>query len=164
MQEMPHSRGVAIIDSTGKHLWISSEIPQLRGKVIGKPVLDFVAEEDQVPARRALFRAIVEGKANRYSVRAGGEGVMHQYDCHIRPLKKAAAVVTWRIPQGHVHLTHEERHILILVCDELTNKQIGDVLGISGHAVDNKRRVIRKKIGAKGIAGEVKWAVRQGLC
>jgi len=55
-------------------------------------------------------------------------------------------------------LTEREYEILVLICEELTNREIGEKLHISVRTVDAHRRNILQKTGAKNTAGLVKYA------
>jgi two-component system response regulator DegU len=71
--------------------------------------------------------------------------------------------------QGHrpsfnaVELSDREREILLLVCQELTNKEIGLKLSLSEHTIRNHRSNIMEKIGVNNMVGLVKFAYDTGL-
>jgi DNA-binding NarL/FixJ family response regulator len=56
-------------------------------------------------------------------------------------------------------LTKREREVLELICRELTNREIAELLSISVRTVDAHRRNILQKTGAKNTAGLVKFAI-----
>lgn len=60
-------------------------------------------------------------------------------------------------------LTQREVEILRLICQEHTNKEIGDILGISRRTVDGHRTRLMKKCGAKNTAGLIYYSIEQGL-
>ncbi len=60
-------------------------------------------------------------------------------------------------------LTEREEEILRLICQEHTNKEIGDILGISRRTVDGHRVRLMKKCGAKNTAGLIYYSIEQGL-
>lgn len=81
-------------------------------------------------------------------------GVMHQ-----RMLgPNASASINVAAP-----LTQREEEILQLICQEHTNKEIGDVLGISHRTVDGHRTRLMRKCGAKNTAGLIYYSIEQGL-
>lgn len=64
-------------------------------------------------------------------------------------------------PQGSVALTSREREVASLVAAGLTNKQIGERLGITRHGVDSLLRSAFKRTGAKSRAALVAWTERK---
>ncbi len=62
-----------------------------------------------------------------------------------------------------VELTEREKEILILVCQELTMKEIGQRLFLSENTVRNHRVNIMEKVGVNNIVGLVKYAYESGL-
>ncbi len=60
-------------------------------------------------------------------------------------------------------LTQREEEILRLICQEHTNKEIGDLLEISHRTVDGHRTRLMKKCGAKNTAGLIYYSIEQGL-
>lgn len=60
-------------------------------------------------------------------------------------------------------LTQREEEILRLICQEHTNKEIGDILGISRRTVDGHRMRLMRKCGAKNTAGLIYYSIEQGL-
>lgn len=63
----------------------------------------------------------------------------------------------------HVELTEREREILLLICQELTMKEIGQRLFLSENTVRNHRVNIMEKVGVNNIVGLVKFAYETGL-
>jgi DNA-binding NarL/FixJ family response regulator len=62
-----------------------------------------------------------------------------------------------------VELTEREKEILLLICQELTMKEIGQRLFLSENTVRNHRVNIMEKIGVNNIVGMVKYAYDSGL-
>jgi len=60
-------------------------------------------------------------------------------------------------------LTPREREVITLVCEELTNAEIGLRLHLSPRTVEKYRKDIKQKTGAKNTAGIVYFALRNGL-
>jgi len=60
-------------------------------------------------------------------------------------------------------LTEREVEVLVLICQELTNREIADKLGISVRTVDAHRRNMLQKTGAKNTAGLVKYAIKHHI-
>ena len=63
----------------------------------------------------------------------------------------------------HAELTDREREILLLICQELTMKEIGQRLFLSENTVRNHRVNIMEKVGVNNIVGLVKYAYDSGL-
>jgi two-component system, NarL family, response regulator NreC len=60
-------------------------------------------------------------------------------------------------------LTHREKQIFQLVCEEFSSKEIAQLLSISRKTVDIHRKNVLEKIGVDSYVGLVKYAVREGL-
>lgn len=58
-----------------------------------------------------------------------------------------------------VQLTRREEEVLVLICEELTNAEIGEKLFISKRTVEGHRNNLLLKIGAKNTAGLVTYAL-----
>jgi two-component system, NarL family, response regulator DegU len=63
----------------------------------------------------------------------------------------------------HGELTDREKEILLLICQELTMKEIGQRLFLSENTVRNHRVNIMEKIGVHNIVGLVRYAYDSGL-
>ena len=60
-------------------------------------------------------------------------------------------------------LTEREKEILVLICQELTIREISDRLSLSENTVRNHRVNIMDKIGATNTVGLVKFAYESGI-
>jgi len=60
-------------------------------------------------------------------------------------------------------LTEREREVLVLICQELTMKEIGQRLFLSENTVRNHRVNIMDKVGVNNIVGLVKFAYEVGI-
>jgi two-component system response regulator DegU len=60
-------------------------------------------------------------------------------------------------------LSEREKEIIVLVCQELTIKEIGIKLSLSENTVRNHRANIMEKIGVNNMVGLVKFAYESGL-
>lgn len=71
--------------------------------------------------------------------------------------------------QGHrpsfnaIELSEREKEIVMLVCQELTIKEISQKLSLSEHTVRNHRSNIMDKVGVSNMVGLVKYAYDTGL-
>ena len=65
--------------------------------------------------------------------------------------------------QNTVALTDREKEILLLVCRELTMKEIGEKLSLSEKTIHNHRARIMDKLGVRNTVGLVKYAYESGL-
>ena len=65
--------------------------------------------------------------------------------------------------QSEVSLTDREREIVRLTAEDLTEKEIGFKLGISVKTVEFHRQSIRKRLGVAGMAGIIRYAIRNRL-
>lgn len=62
-----------------------------------------------------------------------------------------------------VELSDREKEILMLICRELTIREIGSKLSLSENTVRNHRVNIMEKTGVKNVVGLVKYAYESGL-
>ena len=60
-------------------------------------------------------------------------------------------------------LTPREKEILIMICEQYSTEDIAKILFVSPLTVNNHRRSILAKTGAKNVAGMVVYAVKNGL-
>jgi two-component system, NarL family, response regulator DegU len=60
-------------------------------------------------------------------------------------------------------LSEREKEIVMLVCQELTIKEIGQRLSLSENTVRNHRVNIMEKVGVNNMVGLVKYAYDTGL-
>src|SRR5262249_42328934 len=60
-------------------------------------------------------------------------------------------------------LSLREREVLQLVAEGKTNKEIAGILDVSSKTVDCHRTRLMEKLGVRGTAGLVRYAVRRGL-
>ncbi len=85
--------------------------------------------------------------------------------------QRVVSVMHRQIVRSHVSesgeisaiLTQREEEILRLICQEHTNKEIGDILGISRRTVDGHRVRLMRKCGARNTAGLIYYSIEQGL-
>jgi DNA-binding CsgD family transcriptional regulator len=67
------------------------------------------------------------------------------------------------IGDGRSPLTRREVEVIRLIAQDLTNKEIAAKLRVSVKTVDFHRRGLKKKIGAKGTAGIIRYAIKHRL-
>ncbi len=60
-------------------------------------------------------------------------------------------------------LTKREIEILRMICQEMTMKEVGDVLMVSEQTVQTHRKNLMKKTDAKNTVGLVKYAIQQKI-
>ena len=60
-------------------------------------------------------------------------------------------------------LSPREKQVLVMVADGLTSREIADSLGIKARTVEVHRHHILGKLGVRGIADLVKFAIRAGV-
>nr|NQU92305.1 response regulator transcription factor [Bacteroidota bacterium] len=61
------------------------------------------------------------------------------------------------------HLTHREREILIMICNECTSNEISKSLSIANSTVETHRRNLFVKLKVKSQSGLVREAIRHGF-
>lgn len=60
-------------------------------------------------------------------------------------------------------INDKERLIIRMVCNQFSNKEIADVLGISKRTAETSRQIIIKKIGCKNSIGMVTYAIKNKI-
>jgi DNA-binding NarL/FixJ family response regulator len=60
-------------------------------------------------------------------------------------------------------LTSREKEVLIMICEGLSNQEIGDKLFISKRTVDNHRASLLEKTKSKNTAQLVIFAIKSGF-
>jgi len=59
-------------------------------------------------------------------------------------------------------LTDREKEVLTLICEQKTNKEIGELIHISPRTVEGHRKKLLEKTGSKNTAGLIIFAVENG--
>jgi DNA-binding CsgD family transcriptional regulator len=62
-----------------------------------------------------------------------------------------------------VHLTDKEITILKLMCEEMSTKEIADMVDLSPRTVESIREKLKTKTRVKSMAGLVMYAVKAGI-
>ena len=65
--------------------------------------------------------------------------------------------------QSNISLTEREKEVLLLVCRELTMREISEKLSLSEKTIHNHRARIMSKVGVHNTVGLVKYAYSIGL-
>ncbi|TNE71663.1 response regulator transcription factor [bacterium] len=122
------------------------------------------------------IRSMVESGASGYLLKDAGEDELVNAIENVAEGKPyfsdeatAALLRQFVIPKKPQHdplkgmdLTEREIEVLKLITDEFTNQEIADKLFISVRTVDAHRRNLMEKIGAKNMAGLVRFAIEKG--
>lgn len=154
--------GVAIVDEQLRFAWLSWEHPELAGQVVGKPLWHFVPDEQQTIVQAALCLTLHDGGPTKYTVVGGPPNDLRKYDCEIRKLESPVFLVQYR-ERVPIRLTDRERDVLLALCNDEPPKVTAKRLGISIKTVESFRGILRRKTGARGNSGLVRWAIRAGM-
>lgn len=60
-------------------------------------------------------------------------------------------------------LSEQEKNVLALLCEEMSNEEIAKTLCLSPHTIRRHRQNIKEKIGAKNMVGFVWHAIKEGV-
>jgi DNA-binding NarL/FixJ family response regulator len=60
-------------------------------------------------------------------------------------------------------LTSQELEIIRLICDQLTTKEIAELLNLSPRTVEDHRHIIQEKLGARNMIGIVLFAIKNNI-
>lgn len=153
-------QGTSLLDRRCRILWTSQQLPELRNEVIGKPVWHWTPQHERPILREAIATALIDGQPAGYRVSGPGE---HRWTARVEPVDGAQMVLTWRDSGGDVRLTSRETQVLLALCADEPEKVTAQRLGVSIKTIDSFRASLKRKTGAKGVAGLVRYAVRAGL-
>ncbi len=78
-------------------------------------------------------------------------------------LRKSVRQRAQRPVFGPAELSEREKQVLVLLCEELSNKEIGDRLSLSENTIRNHKANIMEKLRVNSIVGLVKYAYETGL-
>ena len=145
---------------------ISSEFPN-----IGIVALSMIDEESQIiDMMEAGALGYLLKNAHKNEIIEAIESVKEHrvYYCDGTSAKLTRMIAaSSRIPfhkkQPRVELSQKEIDVILLICEELTNKEIADRLSLSIRTIEGYRDKIQEKIGARNSAGIVIYAIRNGI-
>ena len=153
-------------------LIIELELPELCGAEVVARIRCMQPEVRVLVHTRSRNRALL-----LRALRARPQGFVEKG----QPLSRLEAVVrslfageTWLSPlatsllpeildPAGIALTARDREVLSLVAGNLSSKEIASRLRLSAKTVQNRRQRIMEKIGIRGTAGLVRYAVDNGL-
>ena len=155
--------GVTLFDSHARHIWVSRAI--LPHSVwYGKSAWYFTVEAHQAIVREAFTKATFDGSIVQYSISAGAKHDLRRWDCALARIEQVQYVCAWQEkPLHEVRLTTREMQTLHAICRDEPPKQTAARLGVSVSTVETYRLHLRRKTGAVGTAGLVRWAIRNGI-
>ena len=158
---------VAVLDITMPLLDGVEATRQIRQGKGETEVLILTAHEDDQPIRDALDAG---AKGYLFKSEAAEQLVdgIKTIASHEVFLSDGASTALFRsIRGGKVSnrnpLTARERHILQLVAEEKSNKEIADALGISARTVESHRLNIMRKLSVDSVVGLIKYAIRNHI-
>ena len=67
------------------------------------------------------------------------------------------------LPPSDSELTQRQREIIKLICADLTSREIAKRMNLSPKTVTFHRQKIKHRLGVRGTAGIVRYAVRNGI-
>lgn len=158
---------VAVLDITMPLLDGVEAARQIRQSDVGTEVLILTAHEDDQPIRDAL-----DAGAKGYLFKSEAatqlvEGIRTIAAHEVFLSDRASAVLFGSIRAGKLNnpnpLTARERHIVRLIAEEKTTKEIAEVLGISARTVEAHRLNIMRKLGVDSVVGLIKYAIRKHI-
>ena len=66
-------------------------------------------------------------------------------------------------PAQNDHLSSRQREIVKLIAEDLTANEIAERMNLSPKTVNFHRQEIKHRLGVRGTAGIVRYAVRNGI-
>ncbi len=136
--------------------------------------------EQHLPTKVLLLSMHTEGSFVRAAVEAGVAGYLVKQDAgeELRPaieaINRGDTFISPRVasalieslrrgPADRVLLSPRERDVVRLLCRGMTSKEIAAELHLTPKTVDCYRATIMEKLGVRGVAGIVKYALREQL-
>lgn len=104
--------------------------------------------------KEELFEAIEKIHKDRYYFNEGNQKLINDF---LQQKNKNAN------PWNMIALSEREIEILILICKELSTKEIAEKLFISNKTVEAHRSKMMEKIGCKNVVGMVTYAILNGI-
>lgn len=170
---------------------VSQHLPHVVITDIKMPVLDGIEATRLIKEKHPQVKVIALSNYNEDSLiidmlEAGADGYLlkntnpqelllaiktvmedHKYYCRATSTKLAKFIAESRFnPYKNlppVKLTAREREIVVLICQEMSNKEIAAKLGLSIRTVESYRDHIVEKIGARNMAGIVLYAIKHKI-
>lgn len=156
---------IALIDKHGCCVWNNKDPMNESGRH-GIPVLDSVPEEDRAKVREALSHCLLESKTVQYSVRGqylGGEMVMWRVSLLPIPMGNQGTIVCCAIsnviPDNHESFTAEDRELLRHLANDMTLRDLGEIMHRSPTAIDTRIKSLKEKLNVHNIGGLVASAI-----
>jgi DNA-binding NarL/FixJ family response regulator len=158
---------VAVLDISMPVLDGVEATREIRQSNLGTEVLILTAHEDDQPIRDALDAGakgyLFKSEAATHLV----EGIKTISAHEVFLSDRASATLFDSIRRGKVNnpnpLTARERHIVQLIGEEKSTKEIAEVLGISARTVEAHRLNIMRKLSVDSVVGLVKYAIRKHM-
>ena len=155
-----HRPGVILLDSE-----LAAGVPRVRAAIPSAKIVilsdDASPEAGSAPAAGILSRsrdaADLVAELDRL---AEDSAVMIDEDGRKRPRGNRQPIPE---PQALAKLSPREQQVLEFVAASYTSREIAETLGITQRTVEVHRHHMLKKLGLRGVADLVKFAIRAGL-
>lgn len=86
----------------------------------------------------------------------------HYNDFIVQLIREKMHFGNKKISTISIELTDREQEVLQLICDQKTNKEIGEEIFISPRTVEGHRKKLLQKTGSKNTAGLIIFAIENG--
>ena len=86
----------------------------------------------------------------------------HYNDFIVQLIREKMLFGSKKKTSNSVNLTEREEEIIKLICDQKTNKEIGEEIFISSRTVEGHRNRLLEKTGSKNTAGLIIYAIENG--
>jgi DNA-binding NarL/FixJ family response regulator len=151
--QMPKLNGVEVCS------WLKENKPHI------KPII-FSMHDNQYIIENAIQQgafAYVLKDANREEIRKAIQDV-HSSGFHFNEQFSPQMLIdlTQNKKINPNELTGREKEVAILMCEELSYKQIAAKLALSSRTVEEHKKHIFRKIGATKVAGVVRYSINKG--
>jgi DNA-binding CsgD family transcriptional regulator len=139
---------------------------------MGKPLGSYAPEDSDAKRLRATFAECLFGDEAQECVLSDKSGtkyrfrfekVLHTSNQLLRPDDEVVVLAIVSEEPPGVDLTGRERQIIRMICQDLSSAEIASHLKISVSTVETHRQNIRRKLGVRGTAGVVLYALRHNL-
>lgn len=118
------------------------------------------------------IREIIEAEAKGYVIKDAGKSVLTEAIRTVHAggsyfpesvMKKVVVSLRSKNVATTIRLTHREKQILRLICEEHTTQEIAEILHLSNNTVETHRKNLLGKTGCKNSVGLMRFAIENSL-
>lgn len=109
-------------------------------------------------------QTMLTGKTSEFRIDMGRKRDRRPFDVVVKRIdKRGARLVAQAQAVPSDELTARELEIAQMLCEDLGNKAIAKALSLAENTIQTHTRNIFRKVGVSGVAGLVRYALRNGI-